>query len=196
LRRKLSPLAGASVLTYAANFRGKMGCSQLLAQRCRSQRQNYVRSRWKLACRPFGRIRFDPCAILLQKSARQLRRQGLITFSADCSASELGAPAVASKKRRASQRRKPLARIGQVSRCPLMSRSTKPVPSGVLNSSAVWASSITMSACLGPRPPASPFSSAIASSSAVTRHPAFFSCERTERRSVRIEQRPQDRRKG
>ena len=36
-----------------------------------------------------------------------------------------------------------------------------------------------MSACVGPRPPASPFSSAMASSSAVTRQPAFFSCARS-----------------
>ena len=79
-----------------------------------------------------------------------------ITFSADCSASELGAPCVASKKRRASQRRKPLERIGQVSRWPLMSRSAKPVPSGAWNNSADCASSIRMSACVGPRPPVSP----------------------------------------
>ena len=36
-----------------------------------------------------------------------------------------------------------------------------------------------MSACVGPRPPASPLSSAMASSSAVTRQPAFLSCERS-----------------
>ena len=108
-----------------------------------------------------------------------------ITFSADCSASELGAPCVASKKRRANQRRKPLARIGQVSRWPLMSRSAKPVPSGVWNSSADCASSIRMSACVGPRPPMSPFSSAIASSSAVTRQPAFFNCARSASNAAR-----------
>ena len=108
-----------------------------------------------------------------------------ITFSADCSASELGAPCVASKKRRASQRRKPLARIGQVSRWPLMSRSAKPVPSGAWNSSADCARSIRMSACVGPRPPVSPFSSAMASSSAVTRQPALFNCARSASNAAR-----------
>jgi hypothetical protein len=49
----------------------------------------------------------------------------------------------------------------------------------VWNSSADCANSIRMSACVGPRPRASPFSSAMASSSAVTRHPAFFSCARS-----------------
>ncbi len=93
---------------------------------------------------------------------------------------------VSSKKRRASQRRKPLARIGQVSRWPLMSRSAKPVPSGVWNSSAVCARSIRISACVGPRPPVSPFSSAMASSSAVTRHPAFFSCDRSASKAARL----------
>jgi hypothetical protein len=48
-----------------------------------------------------------------------------MTFNADCKASELGAPPVASKKKRASHRRKPLLRIGQVSRWPLISRSAK-----------------------------------------------------------------------
>ena len=108
-----------------------------------------------------------------------------ITLSADCSASELGAPCVASKKRRASQRRKPLARIGQVSRWPLMSRSAKPVPSGAWNSSADCARSIRISACVGPRPPVSPFSSAMASSSAVTRQPALFNCARSASNAAR-----------
>ena len=93
---------------------------------------------------------------------------------------------VASKKWRASHRRKPLARIGQVSRWLLMSRSAKPVPSGVWNSSADCARSIRMSACVGPRPPASPFSSAIASSSTVTRQPAFLSCARSASKPARF----------
>ena len=46
-----------------------------------------------------------------------------ITLIAECSASEFGAFPVASKKRRASQRRKPLLRIGQVSRWPLICKS-------------------------------------------------------------------------
>jgi hypothetical protein len=108
-----------------------------------------------------------------------------ITLSADCNASELGAPWVSSKKHRTSQRRKPLARIGQVSRWPLMSRSAKPVPSGAWNSSAAFARSIRMSACFGPRPPGTPLSSAIASSIAVTRHPAFFNCARSASKAAR-----------
>ncbi len=108
-----------------------------------------------------------------------------ITLSADCSASELGAPCVASKYLRASQRRKPLARIGQVSRWPLMSMSAKPVLSGVWNSSADCVSSIRMSACVGPRPPVSRLSAAIASSSAVIRQPAFFNCARSTSNAAR-----------
>ena len=42
-----------------------------------------------------------------------------------------------------------------------------------------------MSACVGPRPPVSPFSSAMASSSAVTRQPAFFSCDRSASKAAR-----------
>jgi hypothetical protein len=64
-----------------------------------------------------------------------------------------GRPRFASKKRRASQRRNPLPRIGQISLWPLMSISAKPMLSGAWNSSAVRASSIRMSACFGRRPP-------------------------------------------
>ena len=42
-----------------------------------------------------------------------------------------------------------------------------------------------MSACVGPRPPLSPFSSAIASSSAVTRHPTLFNCARSASNAAR-----------
>ena len=42
-----------------------------------------------------------------------------------------------------------------------------------------------MSACVGPRPPVSPLSSAMASSSAVTRQPAFFSCARSASKAAR-----------
>ena len=67
-----------------------------------------------------------------------------------------------------------------------MSRSAKPVPSGAWNSSADCARSIRMSACVGPRPPVSPFSSAMASSSAVTRQPAFFNCARSASNAARV----------
>lgn len=42
-----------------------------------------------------------------------------------------------------------------------------------------------MSACVGPRPPVSPLSAAIALSSAVTRQPAFFSCARSTSNAAR-----------
>ena len=106
------------------------------------------------------------------------------TLSADCSASELGAPPVSSKNCRASQRRKPLVRTGQVSRWTLIITSAKAVPSEEWNSSAAPARSIRMSACVGPRPP-SPVSSAMASSSAVTRHPAFLSRARKASKAAR-----------
>ncbi len=102
-----------------------------------------------------------------------------MTFRADCSASALGAPPVASKNLLASQRRKPLARTGQVSRCPFTRRSAKVVASGAWNSAASCASSIKVSDCLGPRPRSSPASIASASSSAVTRQPARLSCARS-----------------
>ena len=101
-----------------------------------------------------------------------------MTLRADRRASEFGAPHVASKKRRASQRRKPLVRTGQVSRWPLTTRSAKAVASGLWNNSASWASSISRSACFGPRPLSSPASSARASSSAVTRQPVRLSWAR------------------
>ena len=102
-----------------------------------------------------------------------------ITFSADCSASEFGAPPVLSKKRRVSQRRKPSERIGHVFRWPPMWRSANPIPAAVWNSSADCAISIKMSACLGRAPPTSPpLAATMASSSAVTRQPAFFRFER------------------
>ena len=59
-------------------------------------------------------------------------------------------------------------------------------PSGAWNSSADCASSIRISACFGPRPPMSPFSSAMALSSAVTRQPAVFNCARSASNAARL----------
>ena len=78
-----------------------------------------------------------------------------------------------------------MERIGHVSLWPLISRSAKPVPSGVWNNSAVCASSIRMSACVGSRPPVPPVSPAMARSSSVTRQPAFFSCVRSVSNAAR-----------